>query len=382
MRITEKNNFLKKFQPAQLKETKTRWYIDYYVLHPETGVMVRKIIKLNRIKNITERRRFAKKTIQEINQKLHDGWNPFLVSEAPNSFIRLDLAIDQFLKSKIKELRDKSVDSYNSFTKTLLDWCKKYFKKDIFLVTFDDNTALKFMDYVYFDKKVANTTFNNYLRFFSGLFNWFVARKMYKSNPFAGIRVKKSAQKRRIKIDLEHRESIKKYLEQTNKPYLFVCLLAYGCLIRRSEATKLKVGDINFNNQTILVSGEIAKSGRTRVATIPNYLMPLIYELNIDKANKKNYLISKKDFTNGTIIMHPKRISDCFTKMRVALKLPQNISFYSLRDTGIIQMLDDGISPQKVQMQADHSSLEITSIYARHSNASGEQQIKDKTSDF
>ncbi|MCP4178429.1 MAG: hypothetical protein GY756_11740 [bacterium] len=55
---------------------------------------------------------------------------------------------------------------------------------------------------------------------------------------------------------------------------------------------------------------------------------------------------------------------------------------YSLRDTGIIQMLNDGISIEEVAKQADHHSLEITSKYALHANKEASEKIKNRSSKF
>jgi len=46
-----------KYVPAELHENK-EWYISYYVINPATNCLKRKVIKLNRIKSITKRRRF------------------------------------------------------------------------------------------------------------------------------------------------------------------------------------------------------------------------------------------------------------------------------------------------------------------------------------
>ncbi|MBA7572518.1 hypothetical protein ES708_14301 [subsurface metagenome] len=61
---------------AKLKKGKI-WHIEYYVKNPCTGEMVRKQIKCNRIKSITERREYAKQLAKEVNRKLKEGWNPF-----------------------------------------------------------------------------------------------------------------------------------------------------------------------------------------------------------------------------------------------------------------------------------------------------------------
>ncbi len=48
------------------------------------------------------------------------------------------------------------------------------------------------------------------------------------------------------------------------------------------------------------------------------------------------------------------------------MKFPQEYKLYSLRDTGITEMLESGIPDIKVMKHADYSSLEVTSIYASH----------------
>lgn len=72
-----KNQNLLSFKPAELYEGK-EWFVSYYVINPATEQLHRKKIKLNRIKSITERRKFANKIIQDLNKQLYAGWNPFL----------------------------------------------------------------------------------------------------------------------------------------------------------------------------------------------------------------------------------------------------------------------------------------------------------------
>ena len=75
-----KNQNLLSFKPAELYVGK-EWYIAYYALNPSTNQLHRKKIKLNRIKSITARRKFAKKVIQDVNEQLYNGWNPSLYAD-------------------------------------------------------------------------------------------------------------------------------------------------------------------------------------------------------------------------------------------------------------------------------------------------------------
>lgn len=46
-----------------------------------------------------------------------------------------------------------------------------------------------------------------------------------------------------------------------------------------------------------------------------------------------------------------------------ALKFPKEYKFYSLKDSGITDMLRSGLDPLSVKEQARHSSLQITDAY-------------------
>jgi integrase/recombinase XerD len=61
----------------------------------------------------------------------------------------------------------------------------------------------------------------------------------------------------------------------------------------------------------------------------------------------------------------------------------KEMQFYSLRDTGITQMLRSGVSAGQVRDQAGHSSLEITNLYTRNSNDNkASDDIKKKCREF
>ena len=49
--------------------------------------------------------------------------------------------------------------------------------------------------------------------------------------------------------------------------------------------------------------------------------------------------------------------------VRPALGFGLDLKFYSLKDTGITNMLQNGVPINLVQKQADHSSVAMTAIY-------------------
>jgi len=70
MQLLQFSDFVRKFKPAILRKNAARWYVEYYVLHPIDLKMVRKIIKINAIKPVQERRKYGTYLVDEINQKL------------------------------------------------------------------------------------------------------------------------------------------------------------------------------------------------------------------------------------------------------------------------------------------------------------------------
>mgnify|MGYP000436364419 CR=1 FL=1 len=374
------NQILIQFEPAQLYRGST-WYIQYKVINPYTKKLIQKRIKCNRIKNLKEREKFAKHIIKEINSKLYSGWNPFIEDEAPKSFTRLLHAFNTFLKIKKRELRKDSMRSYNSYFNIIKEWMFISDNIDCYCVNFKKKEAIDFMNHSYNERNISTLTYNNYLVFYKTLFNWLREQQYTNTNPFEGMKRKKKKKKTRTILTHSDRLKIKEYLQDHDYDFYIVTLLVYHALIRPKEITYLKPENFNFKNQTIYIEPEAAKNGNSRTITIPNVLMNELVSYNFNNAKTGEYIFSQK-FKPGTTLLDARKFTRKWSNMRLKLNLSKSIQFYSLRDTGIVQMFEDGISADEIMKQADHSSLEITSIYAKHYNVKGSEVIKKNVSGF
>ena len=56
-------------------------------------------------------------------------------------------------------------------------------------------------------------------------------------------------------------------------------------------------------------------------------------------------------------------------QMREQLRLPMKYQFYSLKDTGITELLERGVPAKYVKELADHSSLVVTERYMHQTEA-------------
>lgn len=366
--------------PAQLYTGKD-WYVGYYVQHPETGQLVRKRVKVNRIKNKKERKRYGLRLVHEINQKLYMGWNPFTHQEAPRSMTRLLEKLDSFLEVKKKTQRPGGFRSYKSQANALREFLVQRNRHEILISSFDRKLAADLMTFVAKKKRDLNpTTYNNYLRFFKVFWNWLIEFEYSSANPFDGIRSRRKIEKERLDVPPGVRKIITRYFEREDPNFLIVCYLIFYTLVRETEICNLKVADVRLDTQTIMIRPDVAKTGKSRISTIPDVFLEVLGRY-IEGADPGDYLVGE-GMRPGKLQTTDRRLRYRWNKMRDATGISDRYKLYSLRDSGIIQKLQDGVSPEEVMKQADHSSLQITTIYARHVRPEGSHQIKKRSSSF
>lgn len=382
----QNNNFLLKFLPPTLSEGKV-WYVSYYAIYPSTGKLRRVRIKLNRIKGIGPRRSFAKKLINEINYKLTSGWNPFIEKEAPKSFYELFSVLDTYLNVRKKESEPNSYRGYKSYVKFLKDFLSKNYSNKIYVNQFDTNIASKIMLHIKQNPKYSFRTYNNYLQSFTTIFNWMLEFAYITENPFDKIKKipKKLIKKTRRTLTENERKQLRDFLTLENKNYFVMCLLCYYCFLRPKEISLLRIKDIDVENQLVYVSEDIAKNDHSSIRTIPNAMISYVKDLDLNQS-RDYYLFSfdkAQKFVPGIKIAEGREIARYWSDVvRRRLNWPMELQFYSLKDTGITNMLADGIAPNFVQGQADHSSLDMTSIYAAKRTTVSQEQIKNNSAAF
>ena len=366
------------FRPARLSEGKD-WRIVYYVENPATGELERQRLSVRKMNDVALRRKYAKKLVQELNAKLFSGWSPFgIVDKSEN--IPFEEALTNFLERKQLELRNDSIRSYRSYCKYALEFAKKQQIDQLPADCWTNIVCSRFMDFV-IKKKVSARTHNNYLIFMNNFFSWLIEHGYARTNNFKEIRKMKMDQKNREPIPPLVRNKIMEHLKKKDYNFLIVCQLVFHTLIRPKEVTMLRPKDFDLKNQIIRIQAKVSKNRKERIVTIPNSFMPNLAQWDFNHAKLEDCIFGE-NFKPGITPVNGRRLAKKWDKLRTDLKLPAKYKLYSLRDSGIIQMLNDGISPEEVMKQADHSSLDITTIYVKHFNPVGSEQIKQKSSQF
>ncbi|MGM9763376.1 MAG: tyrosine-type recombinase/integrase [Candidatus Cryptobacteroides sp.] len=365
--------------PAKLSQG-IDWYVYFYVTDPVTQTMRRVRIKINRIKNKKERLKVARQMIVALNERLALGWNPFIEKSAPKSGTNIYDAMDAFITAKSKSAEANSMRSYKSFIKTFRSWMasKGADGSKFPVMSFTHQTALQLMKDVDEDDRISAQTYNNYLRFFTLLFNWFLEKGYVAENPFAGIKRKdrrKIKKKRRIMSD-EELARLTGFLKENNPCYLAMCLMCYCCFMRPKEIALLRCEDIDLDNQTIHIRAEIAKNDNDSYRTIPDDMLPFLRGLDLSVA--KNFVFSDSHtFVSGKKKVLTQAIARYWNDViRPECGFPMELQFYSLKDTGITNMLGSGVPVSFVKQQADHGSLAMTSIYLGNLKGKANETLK------
>ena len=366
------------YVPAELRENK-RWEIIFYVINPYTEKLKRKAKRVKPLKSITERRKLGKRMVLAINNKLERGWNPFLNSNEAKGFITFFAACDLFLKRTLKEVAndDKRKDTYRSY-KSFITNIKNYLieigEAEMFVIKFNDVIVRDFLDVVYYDRDNTARTRNNYLNFIKTFSEWLIKHKYISNNPTTRIELLPTKTKKREVIPDNLLADIFNALKTTDSSYYVLCLVCYYCLVRRTEMTKLRVRDVLIKNGVLYIEKEASKNKKSLPVTIPDALIPFLAD-HVAKANSNDFLFSE-NFKPGVIKLKPKKISDQWSSFRKKMKFSSEYQWYSLKDTGITNLLRAGVPLISVRDQARHHSSIQTDAYTPREILKANENIK------
>lgn len=362
-------DFVKQSTLPVLREGK-EWYIEFYAYDPAICRLRRKRIKINRIKKIKERRAYARDVISRITTQLARGWNPWIAKDVGNlhEFESVcnsyELYIDKMFNGGY--FRKQTYAGYKSRLNSLRNYAKTI-DKIYYLYQFDRPFIVRFLDYNFIEKDNGAQTRNNYLSWIATFCGWCVEKNYLQSRPTDGISYidRRHIRKTREVIPQDIVRKIGQWLEVHDKPFLLACYLLYNCFIRPVEMTRLKVGWINVKEGTITIPDDASKNHETMVVTLPIKVLKYAMEIGTFSAANSDYIFSDKLWP-GVNQIDTKIFRDHWAKVRKALNLKKEWQFYSLKDTGISEMLESKMASITVRDQARHSSLAITELYTRH----------------
>ena len=371
------------YVPAVLRKNCHGYVIEYYFLNGLTGEQERRTIKMNRIRKrcqtAAEFKQYAQSVICNLNIKLANGWSPMGEVQNTREFVPLPQIIDQYMREKESELSSSSLPCYRSFTGRLKEWIETQYPQ-CNCALFTKLMAVQFLDHLWSgksaryncgkkmnqaDNHISERAYNSNLKLGRAFFSWCVNKCYAKENPFETIKPKRTKQKTRTLIPEPIRLQIDGYWAEHNPAMQLMCRLVYTALLRPVEATRVQVHQIRYDRDCIVMPCEQTKNGKERVGRLDASLKALLRQYTAG-AGPTDYLFSNREWKPGKKPKNSQMFAKEWMKMRKELKLPAKYQLYSLRDTGISDLMHDGVADIDVMHAAGHSDLNMTTRYADH----------------
>lgn len=201
------------------------------------------------------------------------------------------------------------------------------------------------------------------------LFNYLIDEGVVRENPFKAVTLPKISKKlpkfiyEDEMIDFLNNIDIEKPIGFRNKA---IFELLYGCGLRVSELTNIKIKDIDFVKQELLVFG---KGSIERVVPIHSYAIDTIKKYLLDY---RPLLKIKNEVDNDFVFLNHRGFKLTSRGVRDILEREVKkqvstlkVSPHSFRHSFATHLLNNGVDLRIVQELLGHASLSTTQIYTK-----------------
>lgn len=269
-------------------------------------------------------------------------------------------------RAYLQNERYYSPHTINNYTKDILEYLKYLEQDNITLTNTGLNLARNYA-YTLANKNLKPTSINRKLSSIRNFYRFLITQEVVKSNPFDAIETIKIEKKLPNYLYLDDLETLFNSIDQSTplgvRNYCLLELL-YGTGIRVSELCNIKLHDIDFYNNNILITG---KGNKQRYVPIHQSLREiLITYLNF----ARNELLKDSDeIVDNLFVNHrggaltSRGVRDILKNLVNESGLNVKISPHVLRHSFATHMLDYGADLRSVQKLLGHENLSTTQIY-------------------
>lgn len=232
---------------------------------------------------------------------------------------------------------------------------RSWFDETYDLDNFGLDNALDIVD-MWFDRKLSDSTINNYISKFSSFFSFLAKRGLILSNPWKRLKRRNRSKKLPGILSLQQIKSIYAFCWNdteidTEIKGMILMLLNYG--LRFSEVLNIKKRDFDYEAMTIKIRD--GKGNKDR-------LIPLLEE-DIFWLKKISLKRRKDD-----LLFNSNNLSKATIRRRLAFALTNHIGIYNcnphkLRHTIATILLNNGVSIVTIATLLGHKSIKTTQLY-------------------
>ena len=290
-------------------------------------------------------------------------------------------SMDQYIESFLKFVQNKNTQSKNtlrSYEKVLRDFDDYLESENSSIKSLDKITASNYIARLK-ENGLSNTTVKQRLSILNSFYNYLYINEEI-ANPFKKI---KSPKKSKTLPDILSYEEIVKLMDSIcleddkglrNKALLE---LMYSSGMRVSEVSSLKINDINFKRQSILVNG---KGSKDRIVYFNNTTLKALQDFmskvrgTLKDHNSPYLFISLSNNGKGEPLTE-RAIYEILKNQCIIAGIYKDIHPHVLRHSFASHMLEAGADLKTIQELLGHSSLKTTQIYTHVANEDKRRSI-------
>ena len=356
-----------------------RWYIEFYYTN-SLGLRVRHKIRggINFNETLPERINAANELRESVYKQLQSGWLPGESNNEGKKAITMIDFIDEIRNNKKSFFAETTYNSFNWHINNFKSWL---LASKLLYVGPNEITSKhinQFLHYLSNTKGLSNRTRNNHLLTLKSAFktgiSMFPELKMI--DPCSEINPIPFRSQKNIPFSDNQFQKVIDWVRE-NDPLLHRfcrCFVYLG--IRPNEAVKIKLGDIDFTERTIMIWARETKTGvgmKKRIFDIhwqdfEKYeLYPPNYYLFTAGQNEPGKNSTSRDY-----------FTKRFKKLKNTLGLNTYQTMYALRHTFLIMLYKSGVELKDLMKLTGHKTISALQIYLqRHLDEPG-NDISDK----
>ena len=204
-------------------------------------------------------------------------------------------------------------------------------------------------------------------------FNYLHREEIIDKNPALAVEIPRFVQTEPDFLSVEEYQNLLECIKEKATPYflhrdLAIVSLFIATGIRLSELVGLKITDVDFKNQTILVSRKGQKEQRLPINTETAKVIQEYLAHRPDSDSNSLFLSKRlKGLDKSSVYRH---VQNYFIKSGIVKK---RMSPHTLRHTAITTLLSHNVHPSIIKHLAGHASYQTTTRYLHLNN----QQLKD-----
>lgn len=379
------------------------WFVEYSLRDPYTGEMkrFREYSGFSKLYSSEERYKHAERIIQDLSGKIASGWSPFSQQKSTyvdnilmnnvaqrwgnerNGVVNIRKHLSDFLELKKVCVSKKSFQTYQSKMRIFCEWSEHNKVDQLHVSRVTTGHIQDFLRDIATANGLSRLTMQKYAQILHSFFDYLMKDVgCIEVNPVIAIpKLGKVVDKAAKPIPDDDRRLLMSAMRKYDRQLWIVCLLQYYCAIRPGECRLLKVGDLDFNSETIRVPKDVSKNREGETVVMPAQLVRQLRKEGYAEAERGLYLFSASG-TPGDRPLGKNYFRNHFNLLRDKLGLSQDYKLYSFKYTGGVALVNAGIDTWELQRHFRHKSIDTTEHYIRKNFAVKSDKIKNHFPDI